>query len=370
MNVPVPFVDLAWQQRQIEGEVKDGWAAVLERTAYVGGPDVSAFESEFADFNGGGEVLGVGNGTDALELALRALGIGHGDDVVIPANTFIATAEAVGRAGARPVCADVDEDTLLLTAETTAAALTPSTKAVIPVHLFGQTAPVEEIAEVASASGALVVEDAAQSQGASRHGRSAGRLGAAAGTSFYPGKNLGAFGDAGAVLSEDETVVARARVIASHGSARKYDHEVFGFNSRLDTLQAVVLRAKLRRLPEWNELRRDAAKRYDEMLAGLPGVRLPVTLAGNIHVWHLYVVRVPNRDEVLHGLHAAGVGAGIHYPQPVHLTGAFATPDTPAGSFPVAERAATEILSLPMFPGITVEQQERTVAALADVLAS
>ena len=364
----VPLVDLGWQRDQIAAEVQDGWDAVLARTSFVGGPDVAAFEQEYAEYLGSGHVVGTANGTDALEVALRALGVEQGDEVVVPANTFIATAEAVRRAGATVVFADVDDETLLLDPASVEAAVTDRTRAIIPVHLFGQMAPVDAIRRITDRIGALLVEDAAQSQGARRHGLHAGTLGDAAGTSFYPGKNLGAFGDAGATITPDAEVARRARLLGQHGSLVKYQHEAFGFNSRLDTLQAVVLRAKLRRLDAWNELRREAAARYDALLADVPGVRPPATLDGNEHVWHLYVVRVADRDRVLAELNAAGVGAGIHYPVPVHLTAAFRAPAVLEGSFPVAEAAAKQILSLPLYPGITLEQQEHVVATLRAVV--
>jgi dTDP-4-amino-4,6-dideoxygalactose transaminase len=230
---------------------------------------------------------------------------------------------------------------------------------VIPVDLYGQVAPFDRLPSSLADRGIAVIEDAAQSQGAARHGRSAGTFGAAAATSFYPGKNLGAYGDAGAVITDDDELARRVRLLGSHGSPAKYQHTQIGFNSRLDTLQAVVLRAKLRRLRRWNEERQAAAAVYDELLGGRPGLRLPVTSAGNTHVWHLYVVRVRERDEVLDELHAEGVGAGVHYPVPVHLTEAMGPLGYERGSFPVSERAAQEILSLPLFPGITRQHQER-----------
>lgn len=361
----VPLVDLGAQQEEIDDEVRIGLDEVFDSTAFVGGPAVAAFELEYAAFLGASHCVGVGNGTDALELALRAVGVGHGDEVVLPANTFIATAEAVSRIGAVPVLVDVDEEHLLIDPAAVERALTHRTRAVVPVHLFGQTAFVEQLEPVAQAAGVPVVEDAAQSQGATRHGRAAGTLGTAAATSFYPGKNLGAAGDAGAVITDDERVARTVRLLAAHGSQTRYLHEVVGMNSRLDTVQAVVLRAKLARLEKWNDLRRMAARRYDALLADVPGVRRPVTADGNEDVWHLYVVRVADRDRVLPALHEAGVGAGVHYPCPVHLTPAYAGLGPGEGSFPVAERAAREILSLPLYPHITPRQQEYVVDVLA-----
>jgi dTDP-4-amino-4,6-dideoxygalactose transaminase len=301
-------------------------------------------------------------------MAFRAVGVRPGDEVVLPANTFIATAEAAARVGAVPVFVDVEPDTLLMDTKRLPDALTPRTRAVVPVHLFGQAAAVEEVMACVSGENVAVVEDAAQSQGATRHGRAAGSLATVAATSFYPGKNLGAAGDAGAVTTDDDDIARRVRLLGAHGSERKYDHEVLGFNSRLDTVQAVVLTAKLSRLAKWNEQRRAAAARYANLLSGLADVLQPMTAAGNEHVWHLYVVRVPDRDRVLGHLQENGIGAGIHYPVPVHLSGAFAHLGLGKGAFPVAEQAADEILSLPLYPQITPGQQERVVEVLADAL--
>jgi dTDP-4-amino-4,6-dideoxygalactose transaminase len=364
----VPLVDLSLQHAQIADEVDAGFAEVLGAGDFIGGKAVAAFEQEYAEFTGARHCIGVGNGTDGLEMALRAVGVGVDSEVIIPANTFIATAEAVVRVGARPVFVDVDEDALLLDPALVEAAITGRTRAVIPVDLYGQVAPFEQLPASLADDGIAVVEDGAQSQGASRHGRAAGTFGAIAATSFYPGKNLGAYGDAGAVVTDDDDLAQAVRLLGGHGSPAKYRHVTFGFNSRLDTLQAVVLRAKLRRLARWNADRRAAAAAYDELLTGVPGVRRPVTLPGNEHVWHLYVVRVQRRDEVLRRMHAEGLGAGIHYPAPVHLTPAMARFGQGPGQCPVAEGAAAEILSLPLFPGITRQQQERVVDVLADTL--
>lgn len=361
----VPFVDLPAQHRAIAAEVAAGFATVIDEVAFVGGPDVAAFEQEYAAFAGAAHCVGVANGTDALELCLRGLGVGPGDEVIVPANTFIATAEAVARAGARPVFVDADVEHLLIDPVAVAEALTPRTRVVMVVDLYGQVPPVELLAEVLGPrDDVVVVEDAAQAHGASRHGRRAGTFGAAAGTSFYPGKNLGAYGDAGAVTTDAADLADRIRAMAGHGGLVKYDHPMLGFNSRLDTLQAVVLRAKLVRLAQWNEQRRAAAKRYEERLRAVPAVRLPGVCEGNEHAWHLYVVRVADRDRVLERLRERGVGAGIHYPSPLHLTGAFAGLGGRIGDCPVSERAAQEILSLPMFPGITEQQQDVVVDAL------
>ncbi len=359
----VPLVDLGAQHREIAGEVGAGFAEVLSETSFIQGKPVTTFEDEYARFVGAGHCIGVANGTDALEIALRALDIGAGHEVILPANTFVATAEAVVRAGATPVLVDVDPAHLLIDADQALAAISPRTRAIVPVHLYGQAAPIERLRPAVDA-GIAVVEDAAQSQGARRHGRSTGTLGVAAGTSFYPGKNLGAYGDAGAVVTDSAEVARRARRIANHGSETRYQHAEFGFNSRLDTLQAVVLSAKLARLSAWNEARRAVADRYSRLLADADGVRLPSTIEGNEHVWHLYVVRVPERDRVLGQMHAAGVSAAVHYPVPVHLQGAFADLGLSRGAMPVSEAAAEEILSLPIGPHVTAEQQEYVAAVL------
>ena len=363
MSGNIPLVDLGVQHAQVAEEVAAGWAEVLARTAFVGGPQVAQFEAAYAGYVGVAHCVALGNGTDAIEFALRALRIGPGDECVLPANTFIATAEAVARTGATPVLADCRADTALLDVDAAAAAVTSRTRAVLPVHLYGQAADVAGL-RARIPAGIAIVEDAAQSQGAQRDGRPAGSLGDIAATSFYPGKNLGAYGDAGAVLTDDAALAEQVRLLGAHGSARKYEHTTLGFNSRLDTLQAVVLLAKLRRLEAWNEARRVAAARYDTLIAGLPGVVGPTVDRGNLPVWHLYVVQVADRDRVLSDLHAAGIGAGIHYPTPVHLTGAF-TDLGKVGDFPVAEALAERILSLPLYPEITDEQQRRVVDVLA-----
>jgi dTDP-4-amino-4,6-dideoxygalactose transaminase len=368
-QLPVPLVDLGIQRDRVAAEVDAGIARVLATTAFIQGPDVAAFEEEFAAYTGRSHVIGLGNGTDALEFALRAAGVGVGDGVALPANTFVATAEAALRIGARPVLVDVDDEHLLLD-PARLAEVAAGCRAVVPVHLFGQMAPMRAICEVAARHDLVVVEDAAQAQGATHAGIAIGGWGHAAGTSFYPGKNLGAYGDAGAALTDDPAIARGMRLLANHGSEVKYQHPVLGFNSRLDTLQAVVLRAKLRQLDAWNQERRQAAERYGRLLSGVAGLRLPGVAAGNEHVWHLYVVRVAERDAVLADLNRAGIGAGIHYPVPVHRTGALRGSGYAEGDFPVTEQAADEILSLPLYPGITAAQQERVAAVLIDSVAA
>lgn len=360
----VPFLDLVAQQTEIAAEVLPRWQEQFAAAQFVGGEEVAAFEREYAAYIGVEHVVGVSNGTDALELAYRAIGVEPGDEIIMPVNTFIATAEAASRVGAVPVFVDVDEEHLLIDPEAVAAAITPRTRAIAPVHLFGQTAPMERIRPIAASRGIEIVEDAAQSQGASGPAGRAGALGKVAATSFYPGKNLGAAGDAGAVMTDDPGIAALVRNLGSHGSSVKYVHDHVGVNARLDAIQAPVLRAKLRRLDVWNDARRAAATRYADLLGGIEGVRVPTVRPGNSDVWHLYVVRVDERDRVMAELQAAGIGVGIHYPTPLHLTDAYASLGHRRGRFPVAEAAADRILSLPMFPHLRAAQQERVAEAL------
>ena len=359
----IPLVDLAAAHAEVAEEVETGFKRVIAETAFIGGAEVAAFEQEYAAFTGVPHCVGVANGTDALELALRAVGVGPGAEVILPANTFIATAEAVARAGGEVVLVDCDPRSYLIDVEAALAAITPATRAIVPVHLYGQLAAVEQLRAGLAGRDIAVVEDAAQCQGATRHGAGAGAGGIAA-TSFYPGKNLGAYGDAGAVVTASAQWAETVRTLGSHGGRQKYTHDLIGVNSRLDALQAVVLRAKLARLADGNARRRAAAARYDELLAGLD-VLTPVTLAGNEHVWHIYCLRVPHRDDVVSRLNAAGIGAAIHYPRPIHRTGAFAHL---GGSFPNAEAVAPEILSLPIYPQITPDQQARVAEALTAAL--
>ncbi len=364
----VPLVDLSRQHAAIEDVVADGIADVIAETAFIQGSAVAAFEREYAEFCGVANCVAVGNGTDAIEFSIRALGLGRDDRVIVPANSFIASALGVIRAGVGVVLVDCDPDSYLIDVSAVADAMSPAVKAVMPVHLYGQVAEVERIQAVVG--DAIIVEDGAQSQGAMRGGRHAGSLGLISAISFYPGKNLGAYGDAGAVLTHEDGLAERIRKLGNWGSVEKYQHPSLGFNSRLDTIQAVVLRAKLAHLDEWNAQRRVAAMRYDDLLQGLGDVVGPMTLEDNLHVWHLYVVRVPHRNAVLNLLHEKGVGAGIHYPTPMHLHGALGSLGYGPGDFPEAERASKEVLSLPIFPGITEHEQEYVVDSLRDALRS
>lgn len=364
----VPLVDLQAAHTEVASEIGVGFSRVFADAAFIKGAEVAAFEREFAAFSSVAHCVGVANGTDAVELALRAAGVPSGVEVVLPANTFVATAAAVVRAGARPVFADVDPDYLLLDPPSAAKAIGPDTAGMVPVHLYGQLAPMTALADIAVEHGVAVVEDGAQSHGATQCGSPAGTLGLAAAISFYPGKNLGAYGDAGAVVTNSAALARKLRLLGDHGSERKYVHAELGFNSRLDALQAVVLRAKLRRLADWNERRRQAADRYHELLAGLDDVILPRTAPDNVHVWHLYVLQVPRRDHVLRVLQELGIQAAIHYPVPLHLLPAFRRYGYGPGDFPIAEAAADRILSLPLYPHITPTQQRAVADALRRAL--
>jgi dTDP-4-amino-4,6-dideoxygalactose transaminase len=309
----------------------------------------------------------VSSGTSALHLALVALGVGPGDEVIAPANTFIATTEAISHAGAKFSLVDVDSDSYNIDAAKIEAAITPKTRAIIPVHLYGQMADMDAVLGIAGKHNLFVIEDAAQAQGAEYKGKRAGSYGHAAGFSFYPAKNLGAYGDAGAVVTNDREVADRVRLYANHGRRSANDHSVEGFNARLDAVQAAVLSAKMPHLSDWNERRRQAAERYDRMLAGLDIV-VPKRMPETKHIYHLYVIQVADRDRVKQGLEAKGVGCGLHYPIPIHLLDAYKHLKKGKGSFSVTEAAAGRILSLPMYPEITADQQQYVADCLKDIL--
>jgi dTDP-4-amino-4,6-dideoxygalactose transaminase len=351
----IPFTDLAAMTREVRGEIEAAFADVLDSGRFIGGENVARFEEAWAGYCGTAHAVGVANGTDALHLALWALGIGPGDEVVVPTNTFVATAEAVVLAGATPQFADVDPDTLLLTPATLQAALTTRTRAVIVVHLYGQMPDMDALTAVAASAGLLLVEDAAQAHGATWRGRPAGSWGQAGCFSFYPAKNLGACGDAGAVVTDDPEVAARIRCMRDHGRAdgSHYDHPSLGMNSRLDGLQAAVLSTKLPRLDPWTTARRSLADLYRAHLDGGP-VSLVGRLSDAGHAYHLLVARVPARDRVRLRLAEAGIETGLHYPVPCHLHSPYRRYERRA--LPIAERAAGEIVSLPLFPHMTTDQ--------------
>jgi dTDP-4-amino-4,6-dideoxygalactose transaminase len=345
----IPFLDVPAAYAELADELDDAARRVMSSGQYILGPDVTAFEEEYAAYCGTRHAIGVGNGLDALRLILLGYGIGPGDEVIVPSNTFIATWLGVSQAGATPVPVEPDPLTHNVTAEAIEPAITPATKAIMPVHLYGQPADMDPIVALGRDHGIPVIEDAAQAQGALYRGRRAGGLADAAGFSFYPGKNLGALGDAGAVTTDDDALAERIRMLRNYGSKVKYHHDLPGLNSRLDSLQAAFLRVKLRHLDEWNDRRRQVAARYLEALAGIEELTLPGVPDWADPVWHLFVVRHPQRDALQEQLADAGVQTIIHYPIPPHLAGAYAG-GFPAGGLPLAERLADEVLSLPIGP--------------------
>jgi dTDP-4-amino-4,6-dideoxygalactose transaminase len=364
----VPFLDLRVHHQPLMEEFVDAFRQVAETSAFAGGPFVARFEAEFAAFCGNRYALGVGSGTDALWLSLLALGVGPGDEVITVPNSFMATAEAISLCGARPVFVDVDEETYTMDPEKLEAAITLRTQAIVPVHLFGQTAAMDAILAIARRHGTPVVEDACQAHGASYKGKKAGSMGVAGCFSFYPGKNLGAFGEAGAITTDDADLRAKVQVLRDHGQAAKYLHSTIGWNARMDGIQAAVLSVKLRRLAAANEARRVHARLYNELLADEPRVIRPAVGRDNTHVYHIYAVRVQDRDGVLQRMAARGVNCAIHYPVPIHLQKAYGFLGLELGSFPVAERCAKEFLSLPMYPELTEEQVRFVVDTLKESL--
>jgi len=356
----IPLVDLKAQYATIRSEVDVAIQGVLNETCFILGPPLDAFERAFATFCGAKHCIGVANGTDALHLILRALGIGPGDEVILPAFTFIATALGVTCAGATPVLVDVCRDDGLIDPDKIRAAITPRTKAILPVHLYGRCADMDLINATAAEQGLLVVEDAAQAHGATYKGKLAGSLGHAAGFSFYPGKNLGAYGDGGAITTNDDALADRLRLLRNWGSKRKYHHEEPGLNSRLDTLQAAILHVKLKHLPEWNAQRRRHAARYDRALAGRKELTKPVDRNGCTPVYHIYVLRTSQREALLQKLLSSGIQAGIHYPFPIHRLGAYKHLATPG--LQQSEAWAAECISLPMYAELTDEQIDYVVA--------
>jgi len=353
----IPLVDLNAQYLTIKNEIDDAIARVISHSAFIGGEDLRQFEKEFARYCEVKACVGVGNGTDALYLALRALNIAPGDEVITVAHTFIATAETISLAGARPVFVDIKDDTMLMDPDLLEAAITSRTRAIIPVHLYGQTCEMDRIVKIARRHGLKVIEDAAQAHGARWQGKRAGSMGDVACFSFYPGKNLGAYGDGGAVVSDDETVIERIRMLANHGRLDKYIHEIEGVNSRLDGLNAAILRVKLRRLDNWNRTRRQHAQRYAEVLSR-SSVALPAVHPDAESVWHLFVVRLRERERVQIQLQEAGIGVGVHYPVPLHQQPAYGYLKMSEGTLPVTEKVASQIVSLPMYPELSAEQVE------------
>jgi dTDP-3-amino-3,4,6-trideoxy-alpha-D-glucose transaminase len=360
-GVPVPFLDLSLTTEPVRDAFLADLAVVLETGAFTNGDAVSSFEREFADYCHTQFCIGVANGLDALRLGLLAAGLEPGDEVIVPANTFIATLEAVSQAGGVPVPVDVLPGDYNVDVDSVAAAITSRTRFLLPVHLYGQMADMPALHGLARRHELLILEDACQAHGAARAGLQAGAGGSAGAFSFYPGKNLGAFGDGGALVTDDEDLAARVRALREHGQRAKYEHDLIGYTSRLDTIQAIVLLHKLPFLDTWNNERRRAAAYYTEYLDGVGDIRLPSVPPESKPVWHLYVIRTSERDALARHLHASAIATGLHYPQPVHLAPAYAYLGYGAGAFPVSETLADEILSLPIFPGITEEQLSAAV---------
>ena len=361
--MPVPLVDLAAQYQSIKPDIDGAIQRILDTTSFILGDEVRAFESAFASYVGAGGAVGVSSGTAAIELSLRALGIGDGDEVITSAHTFIASAEAITNAGARPVFADIDPGTYNIDPDCVEALITERTRAILPVHLYGQPADLAALMEIAERRGLWLIEDAAQAHGAEVDGRKCGSIGHLACFSFYPGKNLGAYGDAGAVTGNDPQLLDRIRRLRDHGRTTKYEHIEIGFAERIDALQAAILGAKLPHLESWTERRRAHARRYDALLAEAD-VTTPIERDDARHVYHLYVLRSAHRDALLAHLTASGIAAGIHYPIPLHRQPAYANRGYDRLSLPRTERAAAEVLSLPMYPELSEDQQAQIVDAV------
>ncbi|MDP2883957.1 MAG: DegT/DnrJ/EryC1/StrS family aminotransferase [Ignavibacteria bacterium] len=360
----IPLVDLKAQYASIKPDIDAAVQHVLDETDFISGSAVTEFEKSFAAYCGARSAVGLANGTDALQLSLLALGVGKGDEVITAVNTFIATSEAISATGARPVFIDNDPQTYTIDVKKIEEKISPRTKAIIPIHLYGQPAAMDAINEIAARHNMVVIEDAAQAHGASFKGKTVGTLGRLACFSFYPGKNLGAYGDAGAIATNDEGLADKVRMLANHGRLKKYEHEIEGYNSRLDTLQAAILSVKLRHLSSWTEKRQRNASTYSQLLAPAANIVTPVVHPDATHVFHLYVVRVRHRENVQQALKEAGIATGIHYPIPLHMQPAYKHLGIPTGSYPVAERFASEIMSLPMYPELSADQ----IAFICDTL--
>jgi dTDP-4-amino-4,6-dideoxygalactose transaminase len=366
----VPFLDLKAQYESIRAEVADAIQQVLDKTAFAGGPFVAQFEKEFAVFCDTRFAVGVGSGTEALWMALLGLGVGPGDEVITVPATFIATAEAISYCGATPVFVDVDPVTYNMDPSKLESAITAKTKAIIPVHLFGQTADMDPILEIARKRNLFVIEDASQAHGAEYKGKKAGSMGDAGCFSFYPGKNLGAYGEAGAVVTSNEELDGKIRMLRDHGQAKKYYHSLIGWNARMDGIQGAILSVKLKRLSVWTEARRRNAAAYNDLLNGVRGVTHPAEASYGKHVYHIYAIRVTGRDRLIAALAEKDIYCGIHYPIPVHLLDAYKPLGYSTGAFPVAEKAASEFVSLPMFPELTAGQIARVVDELKPLVAT
>lgn len=363
----IPLLDLKAQYLTIKEEIDTAILNVLDSGKFILGPEMKAFEAEMAAFCGTKHAVAVGNGTDALMLTLKAYGIGPGDEVITTPFTFFASAETVSQVGATPVFVDIDPETLNMDLNKLKDKITPRTKAIIGVHIFGQMLDVERLREIAARHDLIVIEDAAQAIGSEYRGKRAGSLGHAATFSFFPTKNLGAYGDAGMVVTDDEHVAAKLRMLRFHGSQVKYYHEEIGYNSRMDEIQAAILRIKLRYLDQWNAKRREKANVYNELFAGLP-LKTPTNDPLATPIYHLYILRIPKRELVMKTLQAVGIANAIYYPVPLHLQRAYLDLGYKPGDFPVAEHACKEALAIPLYPELTRAQQEEVVAAIRQVL--
>lgn len=365
----VPFVDLKAHHANLRAELNGAIQDVIDAAAFAGGLFVNRFEADFAAYCDSPHAVGVGSGTEALWLTLLALGVGSGDEVITVPNTFMATAEAITYTGAEVVFVDVDEQSYTMDPAALADAITPRTRAIIPVHLFGQPADMDPIMEIARREGLFVVEDACQAHGAEYKGRRVGAFGEAACFSFYPGKNLGAFGEAGAVVTHNSELQEKIRILRDHGQVQKYQHRMVGWNSRMDGIQAAVLQVKLRYLEQGNRLRRYHASNYQKALDDIEEIILPTQAAYARHVYHIYAIRVQDRDEILTCLAEKDIGCGVHYPVPIHLQEAYRHLGYRRGAFPVAERCASEFLSLPMYPELTYSQVEEVIRGVKMAIA-
>ena len=364
----VPFLDLKTQYDSIKDEIDTAIGQVVETTAFAGGPFVKKFEEEFADYCGCKYAAGVNSGTSALWLALTGLGIGKGDEVITVPNTFLATAEAIIMCGAKPVFVDINEKTYNMNPDLLEKAITPRTKAIIPVHLYGQMADMDPIMAIASKHGLIVIEDACQAHGAEYKGRRAGSIGDAGCFSFYPGKNLGAYGEAGAVVTNNFELIQKIDMLKNHGQSKKYHHSMIGWNDRMDGIQGAVLSAKLKHLEDWTKARLKNAALYSSLLSGIDSITLPYAAEHVRHVYHIYPVLVDGRDSLIRLLEDKQIYCGIHYPIPLHLTEACKPFGYGSGSFPVTERVAEKLLSLPMFPELTELQIQYVAATLKDFI--
>ncbi len=352
----VPFLDLKVQYAALKNEISVALQQVLDKTAFAGGYFVEKFETEFAAFCTCKYAAGVGSGTDALWLALLALGVEPGDEVITVPNTFIATAEAISFCGAKPVFVDIDENTYNMDAAKLEQAITAKTKAIIPVHLYGQMADMDSIMTIAQKHNVIVIEDASQAHGAEYKGKPAGSIGDAGCFSFYPGKNLGAYGEAGAVVTNNADTAGKIKMIRDHGQSKKYHHAMIGWNARMDGLQGAVLSVKLQHLPAWSRARRENAQVYNELLEGVNGIVIPQEADYAKHVYHIYPILIRQRDRLIEYLAQKEISCGIHYPIPVHLTEAYKALGYKKGDFPVTEKCADQLVSLPMFPELSKEQ--------------